>query len=245
LYVLVVNGDTAAADVPLTGLRRHRYTAELTRTGRAALQRYHKADLVLLDPDLPDVDGLEVCRSIRAQSDIPIIMLTSRASELDHVLGLRAGADDYLVSPVSVRELIARIEAVSRRARADTVPRRNADGIMHGRLRIDVKTRSVLLDDRPVDVTRKEFDLLHVLASQPQTVVSRHQLMDSVWKSDGVRTAGSRTLDTHVNSLRSKLGAREWILTVRGVGFRLGPGGVQGQEGRAAAGSDNVSRAIG
>lgn len=175
-----------------------------------------------------------MCRAIRDRSDVPIIIMTTRSSELDHVLGLRAGADEYLVHPVSTRELVARIEAITRRVREAAAPRPHRDGIRLGRLRIDAHARRVLLDGAPVEVTRKEFDLLHVLASHPETVVSRHQLMDTVWHNGGVRTSASRTLDTHVNSLRSKLGARDWILTVRGVGFRLALDGIGG-----------ISRAIG
>ncbi|WP_308114050.1 response regulator transcription factor [Kineosporia corallincola] len=220
--MLVVNAKTPATKLPIQDLRRYGHTAEVVRTGRAALQRYTGADLVLLDPDLPDIDGIEVCQSLRALSEVPIIMLTSRGSELDQVLGLRAGSDDYLVSPVGNRELMARIDAVARRTRGLAGAHDAQNVIVHGRLRIDPATRRVHVDERPVSVTRKEFDLLHALASQPWSVVSRRQLMTSVW-STGIRVTGSRTLDAHVNSLRTKLGSRDWILTVRGIGFRLGP----------------------
>ncbi|MDT3395519.1 response regulator transcription factor [Streptomyces sp. B1866] len=240
----MVDGGGAAPVIPLEGFGRHGHTVEVIRTGKAALRRHHRADLVLLDTDLPDVDGIEVCRLIRAQSDVPIMILASRGSELDLVRGLRAGSDDYLVTPVGFRELVARMEAVTRRSRVCVAPRRSADDIVLGRLRIDVWTRGVLVDGRPVDVTRKEFDLLHVLASQPRTVISRHQLMTAVWNTAS-RATGSRTLDTHVNSLRRKLGGRDWIVTVRGVGFRMGTGADGSGRGAAGPGSGGVVLSVG
>ncbi|MER8097938.1 response regulator transcription factor [Streptomyces goshikiensis] len=217
LRVLVVENEARAADTLVVGLRRHGYLAESVATGALALQAHGDADLILLDLDLPDLDGLEVCRAIRAVGDTPLIAVTARGSELDRVLGLQAGADDYLVKPYGFRELLARMEAVMRRAR----PRPQAGRVItHGPLRIDAGTREVLLAGRPVELTRKEFDLLHLLASQPEAVISRRQLMTQVW--DDTWSHRGRTIDTHVSSLRGKLGASGWIVTVRGVGFRLG-----------------------
>lgn len=181
---------------------------------------YRRADLVLLNLELPDLDGLEVCRGIRASCDIPIIAVTARCTELDRVLGLHAGLDDYLVRPYGFRELIARIEAVMRRARPQWPA---VQTISRGPLRINFSTREVCLNDQLINVTRKEFDLLYLLARQPETVVSRKQIMSQVW--DVEWTGCSRTIDTHVNSLRKKLGASTWIITVRGVGFRFGCAG--------------------
>lgn len=244
MHVLVVNASTPTTHLPLQNLQRNGHTTELVRTGRAALQRYPAADLVLLDADLPDIDGIEVCQSLRALSEVPIIMLTSRSSELDQVLGLRAGSDDYLVSPVGPRELMARIDAVTRRTRGPAITREPQHPIVHGRLHVHPAGRRVLVDDRPVSVTRKEFDLLQVLAAQPWSVVSRRELMTSVWGA-GTRASSSRTLDAHVNSLRHKLGGRDWILTVRGIGFRMGPscyaGPSAGPDGIGAAGSVNLA----
>jgi DNA-binding response OmpR family regulator len=203
LRVLVVENAAPAADCLVNGLRRHGYEAESVDSGAKALQSHGCADLLLLDLDLPDLDGLEVCQGIRASSDTPIIAVTARGSELDRVLGLRAGADDYMVKPYGFLELLARIEAVT-----------------SGSLRIDVRTREVRLDGRHVEMTRKEFDLLYLLASQPDGVVSREQLMAEVW--DDSRSRPGRTIDTHVSSLRGKLGSSSWITTVRGVGFRFG-----------------------
>lgn len=220
MRVLVVENDTATAESLIHGLRRHGYQAERVDTGTQALSTYHHADLVLLDLELPDLDGLEVCRGIRASCDIPLIAIAARGTELDRVLGLQAGSDDYLVKPYGFRELIARIEAVMRRAR----PQQPAvQTISLGPLRINFGAREVRLDGQLVNVTRKEFDLLYLLACQPENVVSRKQIMSQVWNVESTRC--SRTIDTHVNSLRKKLGASIWIITVRGVGFRFGYAG--------------------
>jgi DNA-binding response OmpR family regulator len=217
LRVLVVEEDTAAAECLTHSLRRHGYDADSVSTGTHALKKYHRADLVLLDLELPDLDGLEVCRAIRAACDTPIITVTARGTELDRVLGLQAGSDDYLVKPYGFRELMARVEAVMRRAR----PRPHAvRPVSHGPLHIDSGIREVSLDGRLINVTRKEFDFLHLLASQPETVFTRKQIMARVWDCEWTRF--NRTIDTHVSSLRKKLGASTWIITVRGVGFRLG-----------------------
>ncbi|MGW7278935.1 response regulator transcription factor [Streptomyces sp. NPDC054844] len=217
LRVLVVENEARAAESLVMGLRRHGYQAESVDTGAKALRAHTEADLLLLDLDLPDLDGLEVCRGIRSASDTPIIAITARDTELDRVLGLQAGSDDYMVKPYGFRELMARIEAVMRRVR----PRPPvAHVITSGPLCIDARTRQVRIDGGPVEVTRKEFDLLYLLASQPETVISRKQLMTQVWDDSWSRPG--RTIDTHVSSLRSKLGSSSWIITVRGVGFRFG-----------------------
>jgi DNA-binding response OmpR family regulator len=217
LRVLVVESEVRAAESLVQGLRRQGYRSDSVATGAKALQTYRGADLILLDLDLPDIDGLEVCRSIRAMSQTPIIALTARDSELDRVLGLQAGADDYMIKPYGFRELVARMEAIMRRIRPQQVLEQV---IEHGPLRIDAGTREVLVHSEPVEMTRKEFDLLHLLASQPETVVSRKQLMTQVWDDSWSRPG--RTIDTHVSSLRNKLGSSTWVITVRGVGFRLG-----------------------
>nr|AEM44211.1 two-component system response regulator [uncultured bacterium] len=218
LSVLVVESEARAAECLVQKLRRNGYQAVSVATGAKALQVHRSADLVLLDLDLPDLDGLEVCRAVRAISDTPVIAITARDSELDRVLGLQAGADDYMVKPYGFRELMARMEAVMRRVR----PQQRAlqQIIVHGPLHIDASTREIRLHQVPVDVTRKEFDLLYLLASQPGNIVSRKQLMTQVWDDPGSRPG--RTIDTHVSSLRNKLGSSNWIITVRGVGFRLG-----------------------
>ncbi|MET8676827.1 response regulator transcription factor [Streptomyces sp. NPDC004647] len=213
--VLVVESDRGDARVLTQGLRRQGHDVSLAKNGSEALDAFGGAELVLIDLDLPDFDGLEVCRSIRAVCDTPLIVVTGRESELDRVLGLQAGADDYLVKPYGFRELMARIEAVMRRI---TPRSTSADVVAHGRLRIDMTSRQVTWDGKDVQLTPKEFKLLHLLASQPGSVIPRKQIMVRIWGGSW----SLRTLDTHVSSLRSKLGTSESIITVRGVGFRLG-----------------------
>ncbi|MFP8887882.1 MULTISPECIES: response regulator transcription factor [Streptomyces] len=217
LRVLVVESEPRAAQSLVQGLRRHGYLADSVATGAKALHAHHSADLVLLDLDLPDLDGLEVCRSIRSSCETPVIAITARDTELDRVLGLQAGADDYMSKPYGFRELLARIQAIMRRVR----PREPQERIIvRGPLRIDLDNWEVRLDGKPVELTRKEFGLLRMLASRPNSVVSRRQLMAQVWDDSWSRPG--RTIDTHVSSLRNKLGSSSWIITVRGVGFRLG-----------------------
>ncbi|MEW2636209.1 response regulator transcription factor [Streptomyces sp. NPDC048389] len=216
----MVESDRRAADALLEALVRQGFAAHGVSTGAQALRAHGEADLILLDLDLPDLDGLEVCRAVRAVSDTPIIALTARGSELDCVLGLQAGSDDYLVKPYGFRELLARMEAVMRRVRPQAARPAARGVIVHGPLRLDPEARAAFLDGRPLELTRKEFDLLHLLASQPGAVVPRRQIMAQVW--DDAWSPRGRTVDTHVGTLRSKLGSREWIVTVRGVGFRLG-----------------------
>lgn len=213
--VLVVEDHVDDAEVLVGGLRRHGHVVSRVSTGSEALHAFDDVDLVLIDLDLPDLDGLEVCRSIRNVCDTPVIAVTRRGSELDCVLGLHAGADDYLVKPYGFRELMARMDAVMRRTRPG---RRTTDTIVHGRLTIDATSREVTVDGRPVELTRKEFQLLHLLASQAGSVIPRKQIMVHVWGNSWSR----RTLDTHISSLRGKLGSSDWIITVRGVGFRIG-----------------------
>ncbi|GAA2062689.1 response regulator transcription factor [Streptomyces cheonanensis] len=216
--VLTVDGRADVAKELVRDLWRHGYQAKSVSTGALALEHYRQADLLLVDLDLPDLDGVELCRNIRSLCDVPIIVVTARDSELDRVLSLRAGSDDYVPKPYSLAELIARIEAVMRRVlRHPVTPEEN---ITVGPLGIDPRAREIRLDGRPIDVTRKEFDLLLLLASRPGIVVTRRQIMTQVWRDSGAEPG--RTIDTHVSSLRSKLGSSNWIITARGVGFRLG-----------------------
>lgn len=216
MHVLVVDADPSESDALTRNLRRHGYQVERVETGTTALRRYRRADLLLLDLDLPDIDGLEVCRAIRGRSELPIITLTERGDVVDRVLGLQAGSDDFLVKPYGFQELMARIEAVMRRVH----PRPSVPGpLTHGPLRINPRSREARLYGEVVELTRKEFDLLHLLASRAGAVVSRKEVMSQVWGH--VWTTSSRTLDMHVSSLRRKLGDSDWIVTVRGVGFRL------------------------
>ncbi|MFJ5121772.1 response regulator transcription factor [Kitasatospora sp. NPDC088548] len=213
--ILVVENDDEDAEPLTAGLRRHGHLVERVSGGIPALGAYEGVDVVLLDLELPDLDGLEVCRQIRAAGDTAVIAVTARGTELDRVLGLQAGADDYLVKPYGFQELLARMEAVMRRVRKAAA---DPSVIVRGPLRIDAGARQVRLHGRRIDVTRKEFDLLYLLAVQPDTVVSRKTIMQTVWGDVWSR----RTIDTHISSLRGKLGSSDWIRNVRGVGFQLG-----------------------
>ena len=219
MRVLLVEDDASIA-APLTkGLTREGFEVERAVRGAAALERLATPpapDIVLLDLGLPDVDGFEVCRRLRAASDVPIIVVTARGEEVDRVIGLELGADDYIVKPFGFRELLARIRAVTRRRG----PRTTDSAPLHvGSLSIDQRTREVRIGDRDIALTPKEFDLLAHLAEDPGAVWSRSRILETVW--DPHWYGPTKTLDVHVASLRKKLGDPAWIETVRGVGFRL------------------------
>ncbi|HEY7068620.1 MAG TPA: response regulator transcription factor, partial [Acidimicrobiales bacterium] len=201
------------------GLEREGFAVRHCDTGNGALATLHDdrswPDVVLLDLGLPDLDGYEVCRRLRAHSSVPIIVVTARGDEGDRVIGLELGADDYVVKPFGLRELVARVRAVSRRAVAEPVGPQRV-----GALEVDRRARRVSVEGREVALALKEFDLLALLADDPGAVVSRAQIMDEVW--DPHWYGPTKTLDVHVASLRRKLGDPRWIETVRGVGFRLG-----------------------
>lgn len=216
--VLVVDPDEGTAADLAERLERNGYEVTRAATGRAALAAWTHADLVLLDLGLPDVDALDVCAQIRGAGTTPVITLAAGGTEVERVLSFQAGADDCLIKPYGYRELVARICAIMRRL----APPDSASAISHGALRIDPQGRQVYVGERAVKVTRKEFDLLHLLASMPRTVVSRRELMARVWADEWF--VSNRTVDTHISALRGKLGPGEWIVTVRGVGYRLGPG---------------------
>jgi two-component system, OmpR family, response regulator RegX3 len=216
VHVLVVEDDDAIADPLVTGLTRQGFTVTRVATGAGALE-VADPQVVLLDLGLPDIDGYEVCRRLRARSDVPILVISARGEEVDRVVGLELGADDYLVKPFGFRELLARIRAVTRRSSPSGD---NARPQRHGSLEIDRRTRRVRVDDVEVALTPKEFDLLSCLADEPGTVFTRERLLGEVW--DPHWYGPTRTLDVHVASLRKKLGDPRWVETVRGVGFRLG-----------------------
>jgi two-component system, OmpR family, response regulator RegX3 len=214
MRILLVEDEDTIAEPLAEGLRREGFGVERAATGRAALEA-PAADLVLLDLRLPDMDGLDVCRALRERSDVPIIVVTARGEEADRVVGLELGADDYVVKPFGLRELIARIRAVGRR----TAARGAADALAVGGLRVDERARRATLDGRELDLTPKEFDVLAALARDPGAAVSRRRLLEDVWETSWL--GSSKTIDVHVASLRKKLGDPGWIETVRGVGFRL------------------------
>jgi DNA-binding response OmpR family regulator len=216
MRVLLVEDDARFARALTAALRRSGYEVDHAPTAAAALAA-PPADLVLLDVGLPDGDGMDVCRRLRAKGEVAIIMLTARGGERDRVAGLRGGADDYVVKPFGFAELQARIEAVLRRVR----PRR---GRLHrvGRLRVDLDRHEVCVGDRPVILTRKEFHLLTLLVTEPGTAVRRGRLLTEVWHMSWQGT--SRTLDVHIATLRGKIGEGAQIETIRGVGYRIVPG---------------------
>jgi DNA-binding response OmpR family regulator len=194
------------------------------RDGEEALARFavEHVDLVVLDLMLPKLDGLEVCKRLRAESEVPIIMLTARDDELDKVVGLELGADDYITKPFSIREFRSRVRALLRRASAGRSNGQQDVISAHG-LTIDVGRRSVEIAERPVQLTYVEFELLRTLASHPGRVYSRRMLLESLWGAADYREP--RTIDVHVRHLREKLepdpADPEYILTVRGVGYRF------------------------
>jgi DNA-binding response OmpR family regulator len=216
VHLLVVEDDDAIATPLVEGLERAGFTTTRAGTGTAALSSLADADLVLLDLGLPDMDGSEVCRRVRSVSTVPIIIVTARGDEGERVLGLELGADDYIVKPFGLRELIARVRAVARRTNPDADPERPQ---RIGELQIDRRTRRVHLGCEEVILTPKEFDLLALVAEDAGAVVSRQQIMDEVW--DPHWYGATKTLDVHIASLRKKLGDARLIETVRSVGFRL------------------------
>ncbi|MFI7499801.1 response regulator transcription factor [Streptomyces sp. NPDC049687] len=228
MRLLLIEDDDRIAGPLTEGLGRYGFTVDRVRTGAAGLADDGSADLVLLDLGLPDMDGLDVCRALRARSPVPIIMITARGEEADRVAGLELGADDYLAKPFGVRELVARIRAVTRRTGAlPAVPQAPGTGApvaaaapqRLGSLEVDRRTRQVWVAGRETALTPREFDLLAHLAQDPGAVHSRQQIMDAVW--DPNFFGPTKTLDAHVASLRRKLGDPGWITTARGVGFRL------------------------
>ena len=218
MRVLLVEDDAGIAESVRDGLRRHQFDVEVTDRGQRALELGPAVDVVLLDLGLPDIDGVDVCRQLRAVSDVAIIVITARDDELDRVVGLEVGADDYVVKPFGMRELIARIRAVSRRS-ARATSGEDDRRVMHvGELTVDPRTRRVTVSGREIELTPKEFDLLSALAAEPETVLRREDLLEQVWDMNWF--GSTKTLDVHVASLRKKLGDPGWIETVRGVGFR-------------------------
>lgn len=232
MHIVMAGTATDGSGSPVTRLERLGHSVTCVTTGAAALEAHQDAELILLDLDLPDIDGLEVCRRIRALTRTPVIAFTDSGTELDRVLGLRAGADDCLDKPYEFRELVARIDAVTRRTRPRETDRESLTVVSIGGLSIDAASREVMVRGRPVDLTRKEFDLLYYLARHSEKVVSRQRLMTEIWEDPRPQELGpraSRTVDTHVSSLRSKLGDRGWIRTVRGSVSGWGTAALDGE----------------
>ena len=223
--VLVVDDEESYRQALASGLAREGFAVEIAGDGHEALRLFHRVhpDIVLLDVMLPDQSGIELCQQMRALKPVPIIMVTARDSEVDVVLGLELGADDYVAKPFRLRELVARMRAVLRRGAA--VPEHHEEVLHVGPVRLDAGRREVAVDEMPVELSRKEFDLLALLMSHSGQVVTREWCIDRLWWDQEL--TDTRTLDTHIKRLRRKVepdpANPRHLVTVRGVGFRFEP----------------------
>src|SRR5437763_8007065 len=218
--ILVVEDERNIASFVAMYLKNARYQVDIARDGGEALQKADslKPDLVVLDLMLPDIDGLEVCRQIRSTSDVPILMLTARDDDVDKIIGLEVGADDYLTKPFNPRELVARVKSILRRSAPERRDR-ESESIVHGELKIDAGRREVHVGSTEIQLAPKEFDLLWELLDHRGLVLTRDQLLERVW---GYTFAGdTRTVDVHVRQLRRKLEDASPIVTVWGVGYKV------------------------
>lgn len=231
---LVVDDEVPLAKVVASYLEREHFEVTIAHNGvdALALARESDPDVVVLDLALPGIDGLEVCRQLRTFSDAYVVMLTARDAEVDTVIGLSVGADDYVTKPFSPRELVARVRAMLRRPRttatqatAKPAPMKTETRLF-GSLAIDIDSRDVRLGDEPVTLTRTEFDVLAALSSRPGVVFSRRQLIEAIWGDSWV--GNEHLIDVHIGHLRRKLGDNpaepRFVITVRGVGYRMGSG---------------------
>ena len=223
--ILVVDDEPSVTDLIAYNLRKSLYDVIIAADGREALRlvREYSPDLILLDLMIPEVDGLDVCREIRRSSDVPVIMITARGEEVDRVLGLEIGADDYVTKPFSMRELLARIKAVLRRAQK--VNGEESSSLLHGpgSLLMDVEQRTITVNGAPIELTRLEFDLLHRLLINSGRVLTRERLLEQAWGYEYV--GDTRAVDSAVKRLRAKLRAvsdeADCIESVRGLGYRV------------------------
>ncbi len=220
--VLIVEDETSIASFVSAYLKNAGYAVRAAATGGEALRQVaaEKPALVVLDLMLPDIDGIEVCKRIRQNSDLPILMLTARDEDVDKIIGLEVGADDYLTKPFNPRELVARVRAILRRTTPERAARESAV-IRHGDLHVDAGRREVKVGEEEIQLAPKEFDLLWELLDHRGLVLTRDQLLERVW---GYTFAGdTRTVDVHVRQLRRKLGDASPIVTVWGVGYKVSP----------------------
>ncbi|MBU6529647.1 response regulator transcription factor [Streptomyces mayonensis] len=218
MQILLAEDDDGVAGALLEVLYDHGHVTRRITHGKDVLTYHRSSDLLLLDLGLPDVDGLEVLRSLRAVSDMPVVVLTARGDERSVVRGLRIGADDYLVKPVRLAELLARIEVVTRRSAALSAP--EARKVTVGDVEIDLDARRVTAGGTGIELTAKEFDILAVLAARTGIAVSREQVLDEVWGD--AHHGVSRSLDVHLTQLRAKLSRPDLLTTIRGFGYRFG-----------------------
>lgn len=216
--VLVVEDELNIAELVRMYLEREGYRAVLAGTGEQALEMASQSppDLVILDIALPGIDGIEVCRRMRASGNVPILMLTARDSEIDRILGLELGADDYLTKPFSPRELVARCRAILRRVNPSPA---ESGPLMAGGVELWPDRREATVKGKPVFLTAKEFDLVHYLVSHRGLVMSRARILSAVWGYDFF--GGDRNVDAHVRTIRKKLGDSLPLTTIRGVGYKI------------------------
>jgi DNA-binding response OmpR family regulator len=223
--ILLVDDEQPVQKLLTYPLEKEGYEVVPALDGQEALANFEQGqfDLVVLDIMLPKIDGLEVCRRLRAQSSVPIIMLTAKAEEIDKVLGLELGADDYITKPFSMREFRSRVRAALRRAEMEPDYEPGEEPLERGELRIDFEKRTTELAGDPIDLTYVEFEILSVLARHPGRVYTRDMLLDRIWGDSAFRDP--RTIDVHIRHLREKLErdakTPEYLLTVRGVGYRF------------------------
>ncbi len=224
--ILVIEDEANIAKLLTMYLEKDGYRVTIARDGQLGLERFEREhpDLVILDLLLPKLDGLEVCRRIRRQSFVPLLMLTAKKDETDKIVGLELGADDYMTKPFSPREMVTRVRAILRRAKQSGSMPALPDGLLEfGELKIDVPRREVRVSARPVGLTAKEFDLLRTLAGAPGKVFTRDALLNQVWGYDYYGDA--RTVDVHIGTLRKKIeplpSTPRWIKTVWGIGYKF------------------------
>jgi DNA-binding response OmpR family regulator len=219
--VLIVEDEKEIAKLLRYNLENAGYAVTVAADGEAGLSAFRKAkpDLLILDLMLPKIDGIELCKIIRRESQVPLIMLTAKKEETDRVLGLELGADDYMTKPFSVRELLARVKALLRR----TQDKEGPGGIIQiGKLKVDLERYEVTLSDKPVSLSSKEFAFLRVLLQAQGRVLSREQLLEAVWGFDQASEIDTRTIDQHVARLRSKLGSEaDRLATVKNIGYKF------------------------
>ncbi|MCB1000197.1 MAG: response regulator transcription factor [Acidimicrobiales bacterium] len=225
--VLLVEDEESFVDALLVGLTREGFKVEVARDGYEALERFDlvRPDLVLLDVMLPRISGIDVCRQLRKRTQVPIIMVTAKSSEIDTVVGLEVGADDYVTKPYRIRELVARMRAVLRRNARDqqAVPDLSMGSVVVGDVALDPEEHRVTLHGEPLGLPLKEFELLHLLMANAGRVLPREVLIDRVWGSDYV--GDTKTLDVHIKRLRAKVEddptAPTRIVTIRGLGYKF------------------------
>lgn len=222
INVLICDDDPIVHEVLGVYFDKYKMNHESAYDGQECLNKYQvgKFDIIILDIMMPKIDGIEVCKSIRIESLIPIIMLTAKAEEVDRLLGFELGADDYIVKPFSSMEVIARIKAVLNRIR--NVSEKNSSGkATYKQLTVDITRYSIMIDDKPTHATPKEVEMLYLLLSNPRTVFTREQIMSIVWGYE--YTGDTRTIDTHIKRIRAKLPSnmQKCIQTIYGVGYKF------------------------